>query len=409
MSGSMYLGAAYFDGDPGELLPAYQRMLDKFGLETLDVHLCITRDGGLTVFDACPTKQIYEEFTTERDVPGRDRRGRAARTAGQRSRRHPGRARPAGDPPVSEELALLDATAQAELVRTGQVSAAELVTAAIERIEALNPVLNAVVTPVFDRAAEAARAGPAGPFAGVPYLVKDLAVEMEGVRFTEGSVFLAGHVSAFDSELVLRLRRAGLVILGKTNTPEFGMAPACEPVLFGPTRNPWDTRRSTSGSSGGSAAAVASGMVPFAHGNDLGGSLRYPASACGLFALKPTRARNPFGPEYGDVAARRGGRARADPFGPGQRRAARRHVRARPGRPVLGAAAGPPVPAPRWAPIPGGCGSATPCGRPTATSAIRTASRPPSTPPGCAPRSATRSPRRTGRASRPRSARPSAR
>ena len=204
---------------------------------------------------------------------------------------------------MSEDLALLDATAQAELVRTGQVSAAELVTAAIERIEALNPVLNAVVTPVFERAAEEARAGPAGPFAGVPYLVKDLACEMEGVRFTEGSRFLAGNVSAFDSELVLRLRRAGLVILGKTNTPEFGMAPACEPVLFGPTRNPWDTGRSTSGSSGGSAAAVASGMVPFAHGNDLGGSLRYPASACGLFGLKPTRARNPLGPEYGDVAA----------------------------------------------------------------------------------------------------------
>jgi len=128
----------HFDGDPGELLPAYHRMLGTFGLEALDVHLCITTDGGLTVFDACPTRE---------------------------------------------------------------------------------------------------------------------------------------------------------------------MAPACEPVLFGPARNPWDTGRSTSGSSGGSAAAVASGMVPFAHGNDLGGSLRYPASACGLFALKPTRARNPLGPEYGDVAA----------------------------------------------------------------------------------------------------------
>src|SRR5439155_21557507 len=128
-------------------------------------------------------------------VPGRDRRGGAARTAGQRSRRHPGRARPAGDPPVSEDLSLLDATAQAELVRTGQVGAAELVTAAIERIEALNPVLNAVVTPVFERAAEAARDGPAGPFAGVPYLVKDLACGMEGVRFPEGSRFLADNVS----------------------------------------------------------------------------------------------------------------------------------------------------------------------------------------------------------------------
>jgi amidase len=203
---------------------------------------------------------------------------------------------------VNDELSLLDATAQAELIRTGQVSAAELAEATIERIEALNPRLNAVVTPLFDRALDAARTGPAGPFAGVPYLLKDLACEMQGVRFTEGSRFLAGHVSTFDQELVVRLRQAGLVILGKTNTPEFGLAPACEPALFGPTRNPWDTGRSTSGSSGGSAAAVASGMVPFAHGNDLGGSLRYPASACGLFALKPTRARNPLGPEYGDVA-----------------------------------------------------------------------------------------------------------
>ena len=240
---------------------------------------------------------------------------------------------------MSEDLSLLDATAQAELIRTGQVSATDLVTAAIERIEALNPVLNAVVTPVFERAAEQAQAGPTGPFAGVPYLVKDLACEMEGVRFTEGSVFLASHVSAFDSELVLRLRRAGLVILGKTNTPEFGMAPACEPVLFGPTRNPWDTGRSTSGSSGGSAAAVASGMVPFAHGNDLGGSLRYPASACGLFALKPTRARNPLGPEYGDVAA--GGAAE---------HALTRSVRD--SAALLDATSGPDLGDPYWAPPP---------------------------------------------------------
>jgi amidase len=201
------------------------------------------------------------------------------------------------------ELATLDATEQAGLVQRHDVAPAELVAAAIERIEALNPTLNAVVTPVFDRALDAAKGTLAGPFAGVPYLLKDLACEMDGVRFTEGSRFLANNVSTFDQELVVRLRAAGLVILGKTNTPEFGMAPACEPLLFGPTRNPWDPDRSTSGSSGGSAAAVASGMVPFAHGNDLGGSLRYPASACGLFALKPTRARNPLGPAYGDVAA----------------------------------------------------------------------------------------------------------
>jgi len=240
---------------------------------------------------------------------------------------------------VTDDLSLLDATAQAELVRTGEVTAVELVTAAVERIEALNPALNAVVTQIFDQGVEAASTAPAGPFAGVPYLLKDLACEMEGVRFTEGSRFLAGNVSRFDAELVVRLRRAGLVILGKTNTPEFGMAPACEPALFGPTRNPWDTQRSTSGSSGGSAAAVASGMVPFAHGNDLGGSLRYPASACGLFALKPTRARNPLGPEYGDVAA-----------GAAVEHALTRSVRD--SATLLDATSGPALGDPYWAPPP---------------------------------------------------------
>jgi amidase len=201
------------------------------------------------------------------------------------------------------EVARLDAIAQAELVWRGDISAVELVEASIGAIEQLNPVLNAVVTPMYDQAIAQARGGVDGPLAGVPYLLKDLIVEVAGVRFTEGSVFLRDNVSEFDSELVVRLRRAGLIIVGKTNTPEFGMAPACEPVLFGPTRNPWDTNLSTSGSSGGSAAAVASGMVPAAHGNDLGGSIRYPASACGLFGLKPTRGRNPLGPEYGDAVS----------------------------------------------------------------------------------------------------------
>ena len=199
------------------------------------------------------------------------------------------------------EITQLDATAQAELVRRGEIAAAELVDGAIERIERLNPQLNAVVTSMFEDARERVSAGLTGPFAGVPYLVKDLIVEIEGVRFTEGSAFLRDNVSTYTSELVTRLRRAGLVILGKTNTPEFGMVPTCEPTLHGATRNPWDPGRSTSGSSGGSAAAVASGMVPMAHGNDAGGSLRFPASACGLFGLKPTRARNPLGPEYGDA------------------------------------------------------------------------------------------------------------
>jgi amidase len=201
----------------------------------------------------------------------------------------------------ASDISTLDATAQSDLVRRKEMSAVELVQSAIERIEQLNPSLNAVVTPMFDEALQAARSDPTGPFAGVPYLLKDLVVECKGVRFTEGSVFLRDNVSTFDSELVVRLRRAGLIILGKTNTPEFGLAPTAEPVLFGPTRNPWDLSRSTSGSSGGSAAAVASGMVPMAHANDAGGSIRYPASACGLFGLKPTRARNTLAPYYGDV------------------------------------------------------------------------------------------------------------
>ncbi|MGD9530738.1 amidase [Pseudonocardia sp.] len=201
---------------------------------------------------------------------------------------------------VAQQVAALDATAQAALVAAGEVSAVELTEGAIERIERLNPLLGAVVTPLYDRAVAAA-AQATGPFAGVPFLLKDLVAEIEGTPFAEGSAYVHGTVSTFTSELVRRLERAGLVILGRTASPEFGMVPACEPVLHGPTRNPWDPDRSTSGSSGGSAAAVASGMVPMAHGNDLGGSLRFPASACGLFGLKPTRARVPLGPEYGDA------------------------------------------------------------------------------------------------------------
>jgi amidase len=204
--------------------------------------------------------------------------------------------------PTTDDFAFLDATAQAELVSARQVKPIELVDATIDRIERLNPQLNAVVTEMFESARDTALAGPlGGPFAGVPFVLKDLAVEYAGVRFTEGSRFLRDNVSTHDQELTARLKRAGLVIVGKTNTCEFGMRPTCEPVLFGATRNPWDTTRTPGGSSGGSAAAVASGMVPMGHGNDAGGSLRYPASCCGLFALKPTRARVPLGPEYGDV------------------------------------------------------------------------------------------------------------
>jgi amidase len=205
-----------------------------------------------------------------------------------------------------DELATLDAVAQAELVRNRSVTAVELVESAIRRIEALNPTLNAVVTTAFDEALDRAHgmeATSAAPFAGVPILLKDLVTECAGMRLTEGSYFLGDLVSHFDQELVVRLRRAGFVVLGKTNTPEFGMAPHCEPRRFGPTRNPWGPERSTAGSSGGSAAAVASGMVPVAHANDVGGSIRYPASACGLFGLKPSRGRVPLGPEYADPLA----------------------------------------------------------------------------------------------------------
>lgn len=205
-------------------------------------------------------------------------------------------------PRTIDELAWLDAVGQAELVRRKEVTTAELVEAAIKRIERLNPLLNAVVTCEYERAFDAVHRGlPAGPFSGVPYLLKDLAIEWEGVRFTEGSRFLRHNVSRHDQALTTRLRRAGLVLLGKTNTPEFGTLPTCESALFGVTRNPWDTSRTPGGSSGGSAAAVAAGMVPMAYGNDAGGSIRFPASCCGLFGLKPTRARLPFGPEYGDV------------------------------------------------------------------------------------------------------------
>ena len=209
----------------------------------------------------------------------------------------------------TDATAFLDATAQADLVRRGEVSAAELTEAAIERIERLNPALNAVITRMDDQARATAEAmqGTAAhgaPFTGVPFLLKDLLAEYAGVAIAEGSRFLDGRcVSTQDSELVVRLKRAGVVIAGKTNTPEFGLLPTTEPALHGPTRNPWDTARTTGGSSGGSAAAVAAGIVPMAHANDGGGSIRIPAACCGLFGLKPTRARNPMGPGYGDAGS----------------------------------------------------------------------------------------------------------
>jgi amidase len=200
------------------------------------------------------------------------------------------------------ELAALDATGQAALVRSGEVSPTELVEAAIIRIEKLDPELNAVIWPLFDRArTEAAGDLPDGPFRGVPFLLKDFAAELEGTPFAEGSNLAGDYVSGHTQELTRRYQQAGFVICGKTNTPEFGILPTTEPHRFGASRNPWDTTRTTGGSSGGSAAAVASGMVPVAHANDGGGSIRIPASCCGLFGLKPTRGRVTAAPSYGDV------------------------------------------------------------------------------------------------------------
>jgi amidase len=203
---------------------------------------------------------------------------------------------------MNDETAWLDATAQADLVRHGQASPLELVEAALSRIAILNPELNAVIHDLGERArAEAAGLLPDGPFRGVPMLLKDLGAELAGTPLCEGTDFAGDYTSTVSQELTLRFQRAGFVICGKTNTPEFGILPTTEPCRFGPTRNPWHTGHSTGGSSGGSAAAVASGMVAVAHANDGGGSIRIPASCCGLVGLKPTRARVSLAPQYGDL------------------------------------------------------------------------------------------------------------
>lgn len=195
-----------------------------------------------------------------------------------------------------------DATSLAELVKKREATPLELVDAAIERIERVNGKLNAVTTPMFDLARQAAQSTlPDGPFRGVPFLLKDLGAAFQGARMTFGSRYLKDFVPDHDSEIVTRYKRAGLVVIGKTNVPELGIQPTTEPELNGATKNPWDLSRSPGGSSGGSAAAVAARMLPAAHGTDGGGSIRIPASCCGIFGLKPTRARIPLGPDYGDM------------------------------------------------------------------------------------------------------------
>src|SRR5688572_2668665 len=214
--------------------------------------------------------------------------------AGPTARRRPAMAR-------IEEYEAQDALGLAAWVRAGEVSPQELLEAAVARIEARNPALNAVVIRAFEEGRKAIEAGlPDAPLRGVPWLLKGLHAAWSGVRLTHGSRFFAENVPDYDSELVSRYKRAGLVLFGRTASPELGGTSTTESVLHGETRNPWKPTHSAGGSSGGAAAGVAAGIVPAAHATDGGGSIRIPASCCGLFGMKPTRARVPSGPKVGE-------------------------------------------------------------------------------------------------------------
>ncbi|MGB0091640.1 MAG: amidase, partial [Solirubrobacteraceae bacterium] len=198
----------------------------------------------------------------------------------------------------------LSAVEQAELVRSGELPARQLVEASLQRIERLNPTVNAFVAVCAERAlagADAITPGDPRLLCGVPIGVKDLLSATEGLPTTQGSAGFGDWVADHDTAHVRRLRAAGAIVVGKTNTPELGLRPATENQRFGPTRNPWNTSLSAGGSSGGSAAAAATGMVGLAEGSDLGGSIRIPASCCGLVGLKPSRGRVSIGPDYGTI------------------------------------------------------------------------------------------------------------
>lgn len=202
---------------------------------------------------------------------------------------------------LGDDYDQLDALGLAALVAAREVTAAELLEEAIVRLERVNGRLNAVVQPMFERARGACGSSFGGPFVGLPFLLKDLNLSYPGVPLRMGSRFYRDHVPMEESELVRRYRNVGLNIFGKTSTPEFGLEPTTEPELHGPCRNPWDLRLSAGGSSGGSAAAVAAGVVPMASASDGGGSIRIPASCCGLFGFKPSRGRTPSGPDAPDL------------------------------------------------------------------------------------------------------------
>ncbi len=201
-----------------------------------------------------------------------------------------------------EDFAQYDAVGLAELIRCGEVTSLELVDEVIDRIERVNPTLNGVTIKMYEHARELAQGDiGSGLLAGVPFLLKDFLAEYAGVEYSASSRFLQGFVPDRDTELVKRFKAGGFITVAKTNLPEFAIGATTEPRYRGATHNPWDTTRTPGGSSGGAGAMVASGVVPVAHGNDAGGSIRIPAAACGTVGLKPTRGRNPLGPYFGEV------------------------------------------------------------------------------------------------------------
>jgi len=200
------------------------------------------------------------------------------------------------------EYRKLDALGMAEQVKKREVTPSELLDIAIKRAEYVNPKINAIVYPMYEYALEAVQHDlPEGMFKGVPMLVKDLELMIKGVPTSSGSFSTKGYTPWYDSDVVQKIKGSGMVIIGKANTPEFGLTPYTEPKIYGVARNPWNTQYTTGGSSGGSAAGVAAGIVPIATATDGGGSIRIPASCCGLFGMKPSRGRISLGPTYGDA------------------------------------------------------------------------------------------------------------
>jgi amidase/6-aminohexanoate-cyclic-dimer hydrolase len=240
------------------------------------------------------------------------------------------------------EYETYDAMGLAALIAGGQVSATEVLEAAIERAERWQASINAITIPLYEYARAAARTGlPAGSLSGVPFLLKNLGAQLTGTRTSGSGKLWEDFVADHDSTLVARYRSAGLNIFGKSASPEMGLAPSTEPAMYGPCRNPWNLAYSAGGSSGGSAAAVAARILPMAHATDGGGSIRIPASACGLFGLKTTRARNPAGPDVGEGWG-------------GQSVAHCVSISVRDSAALLDASAGPDIGDPYWAPPPTG-------------------------------------------------------